>query len=278
MSVSAAPPPAGRQVHQSGGRYRLTLDACGDDWLIRHADGIGVTIADSGRVMRCHCPDAARLPLLAEIIVRRVLPRVSGFHRRLPMHGATLGDSDGAIMLLGSSGAGKSTMTAALALRLGWHIFSDDMSVLDGGPRPLVFPTLPGVSVWPPSQRALALPTKDCRPLRDRDGKVWYSPASAAPPLPQPLETVILLSFNPAGTSIEYKRLAGPSVAVMLLSQIVPFNPQDAGQIALLAAQCTQVIAKVPVYGLVYPRDYLALPDVVDAIRRIRLDAPGVSS
>jgi hypothetical protein len=272
--LSTARPPAGRPVHHWLGRYRLALDACGDDWLIRCGDELGVTIADSGRALRCHCPDPARLPLLAEILIRRVLPRVSVFHGRLPIHAATLGDGHGATMLLGSSGSGKSTMTAALAQRLGWDIFTDDMSILgdDGGHT--VFPTLRGVSVWPESRHALGLPSEECRPLQQHAGKVWYAPPSAAPLVPQPLEALILLSFNPEGEGIEYQRLVGPSALVEVLSQVVAFNPRDSGEIAALVARFAPMIASIPIYGLSYPRDYQALPAVVDTIRRLRIDAP----
>jgi hypothetical protein len=270
ISLTSSPPPHGRQIHQWRGRYGLALDACGDDWLVRHGDGIGVTIADSARSLQCHCPDDARRPLLAEILVRRVLPRVSVLHGRLPIHAATVGDSQGAVMLLGTSGAGKSTMTAALARRLGWRIFSDDMSVLCDAQRTMVFPAVAGVSVWPATQRALALPPEECHPLQAPGGKVWYAPASAAPsPGPRPLEAVILLC-DAAGAGIEYQRLAGPSVAVMVLSQLVAFNPTDVGEMGGLAARYIRMIARVPVYGLAYPRDYAALPAAVDAIERLR--------
>lgn len=272
ISLSTAPPPSGRHVRTLPGHYRLALEACGDDWVIRHDDE-SVTIADAGRTLRCHCPDPARLPLLAEIIVRRVLPRLSVFHGRLPIHAATLADGSGAVMLLGSSGAGKSTMTAALALHCGWDIFSDDMSVLGDEGRHVAFPTVPGVSVWQQSRDALGLAPEDCLPLHSREGKVWYSPRMAGPLPPQPLEVVILLSFDSDGGGIACKRLAGPSVLVGLSSQLVPFNGRDAGEIAGLMERFNRMGAAVPIYGLAYPRDYRALPDVVNTIRRLRTGA-----
>ena len=276
LSLSSAPPPVGRHVYQYLGRYRLAFDACGDDWVIRHGDEIGVTIADSGRALQCHCPDPARLPLLADIITRRVLPRISALHGRLPIHAATLGDGQGATMLLGSSGAGKSTMTAALALHLGWDIFSDDMSILDDEGRHMVFPTVPGVSVWQQSQRALGLPSGDCRPMQNYEGKVWYAPAPAAapPPQPQPLEAVILLSFDPNGGDIDCRRLSGPHVLIKVSSQLVAFNPRDTGAIAALFERVRRLVSTIPIYALSYPRDYQALPAVIDTIRRLRIEAP----
>ncbi|MEO8077010.1 MAG: hypothetical protein ABI818_11810 [Acidobacteriota bacterium] len=274
ISLSTAPPPRGRPVYVYRGRYQLAVEACGDDWLIRHGDNLGVTIAKSGRVLDCHCPDPARLPLLTEILTRRVLPRISGLHGRLPMHGATLGDGHGATMLLGSSGAGKSTMTAALARYLGWGIFSDDMSIVSDEGRHMVFPTTLGVSVWRQSQLALGLPPEECRPLQNYEGKAWYSPAPAVAPPPQPLEAVILLSFDLNGGEIDCRRLAGPDALVKVSSQLVAFNPRDNRAIAALFERATRLIATIPIYALSYPRDYEALPAVVDTIRRLRTGAP----
>jgi hypothetical protein len=274
LSLSTAPLPKGRRVYQYGGRYRLAFEACGDDWLFRHGDDLGVTIGDSGRVLDAHCPDPARLPLLAEIITRRVLPRISVLHGRLPMHGATLGDGQGATMLLGSSGAGKSTMTAALARYLGWGIFSDDMSIVGDQGRHMVFPTTLGVSVWQQSQRALGLPPEDCRPLQHYEGKAWYSPAPTVAPPPQPLEVVIMLSFDPNGGGIDYRRVSGPDALVKVSSQLVGFNPTDIDAIAALIERATRLAATIPIYALSYPRDYGALPDVVATVRRLRTEAP----
>lgn len=273
ISLSDAPPPIGRRIYRYGGRYQLAFEACGDAWLFRHGDDIVVTVANSGRVLDCHCSEPARLPLLAEILTRRVLPRICALHGRLPVHGATLGDGRGATMLLGSSGAGKSTMTAALAHYLGWAIFSDDMSIVDDQARHTVFTTTPGVSVWRQSQRALGLPAEECRPLQHYEGKSWYSPSPALAPPPQPLDAVILLSFDANGRDIRCGRVSGPDALVKVSSQLVAFHPRDRAAIAALFERVRRLVSAIPVYTLSYPRDYEALPAVVDTIRRLRIDA-----
>lgn len=273
ISLSTELPPTGRPAGTWPGHYRLTLEACGDDSLIRVGEASGVMVADAGRTLRCHCPDPAQLPLLAEIIVRRVLPRLGAFHGRLPIHAASLADDSGAVMLLGSSGAGKSTMTGALALRLGWDIFSDDMSLLGDEGRHMAFSSVPGVSVWQKSQEALGLPPEDCHPLHSRPGKVWYSPRVTGARPPQPLEAVILLSIDAEGRGIECQRLTGLSVVMGLFSQLVVFYRSNASEIAGQMDRFKRIAAAVPVYGLAYPRDFRVLPEVVDTIRRIRAGA-----
>ena len=273
ISINPAPLPTGRHIHQWLGRYRLSLDACGEDWLFRHGDETGVRIADSGRALECHCPDPAHLPLLAEIITRRVLPRVSALHGRLPIHAATLGDGKGATLLLGSSGAGKSTMTAALALEYGWDIFSDDMSVLSADRMRTVWATMPGVSLWRESRHGLNLPAEDCEPLCGYEDKIWYAPKRDKRIPPQPLGVIILLSSCAPGNGIEWKQPSGSALLVMAARQLVVFNPGDADQIRAQMVRLNAMLAGVPAYALAYPRDYNALPHVLDTIRSIRADA-----
>jgi hypothetical protein len=271
ISRTTSAPSAARHVCTFDGHYKLSLEAIGDDWLLRYGDTCSVTIADSARTLRCYCPDPANLPLLPEVLVRRVLPRLATLHGQLPMHAATLADDSGAVMLLGASGAGKSTMTAALARHHGWDIFSDDMSILSDQDRHLAFPTTPGVSLWQKSLDALNLPRADCRPIHSRQGKVWYAPQPLQYRPPQPLQAVIMLSIDPEGRGIEWQRLQGPEILVVLLSQLVVFNPRDKEKIAELVARFRQILDAVPIYGVAYPRQYAALPDVAETIQRLRV-------
>jgi hypothetical protein len=72
-------------------------------------------------------------------------------HQRhvLPLHGAAVRADDGFVLVLGASGAGKSSLAAAL-VRRGWPAGSDDIcavSVVDG--TPMLQPGYPEAKVWP---------------------------------------------------------------------------------------------------------------------------------
>jgi hypothetical protein len=261
-------PPRGEHVYSWRGHYDLTLESCGDTWLVRHDRAAVVAISSCARTLRCFCLDPTKLALTAEIIVRRILPRVSTFFGRFPIHAASLSDGGRATLLLGTSGAGKSTMTAALAHRLGWTIFADDMSVLTDQSGVVAYPTAPGVSVWQASQTALALPPDECQPLESYDGKVWFAPTGPHDFTPQPVEAVILLS-QAAGNSIQTRRVSGPPVLVTLALQLVTFNPRDHSYIESLIARLARIVDGLPVYALSYPRDFRLLPAAVDSIRGI---------
>lgn len=270
-------PPRGKAVYSWRGHYDLSLESFGDGWLVRHEAAGVIAISDHARTLRCYCPDPTRLAVLAEILVRRVLPRVSTFFDRFPIHAASLSDGRGVILLMGASGAGKSTMTAALAQRLGWTIFADDMSVLKDESVLSAYPTAPGVSVWPESQIGLALPPGECQPLQSYEGKVWFAPTGVGDPSPRPVQAVVLLS-HASGNRIETRLMSGPALLVTMARQLVAFNPRDHSHIESLMARLTRIVDRQPVYALSYPRDFHLLPAVIDSIRGIRDQAQNVAT
>ena len=264
ISVSSNPLPDGELLHRSIGRYGLELHKAGADWLFRHGMA-GVVVAETGRRLVCHCPDPADLPLLAEILVRRVLPRICYLHGRLPIHAATLSGPAGAVMLLGTSGAGKSTMTAALARYLDWGIFSDDMSVLDDTGPVTALSGTEGVSLWEESVAGLDIPADRVVPMTGYDGKFSYRP-HATPPAPMPLNAVLLLTVPAEDSAVGFERLTGPEVLVTLCSQIVRFNRRDVAENGDLMRRLGRVASDVPVFALSYPRAFAKLPAVAEAV------------
>jgi len=262
--LSATSLPESELLYRSAGRYRLELHRFGGDWVFRTGQA-GVVVADAGRRLVCHCPDPADLALLAEILVRRVLPRVCYLHGRLPVHAATLGGSAGAVMLLGTSGAGKSTMTAALARYLGWAIFSDDMSILDDAGPVTTLSGAMGVSLWKSAVAGLDIPADRVAPMAGYEGKYAFRPNTATP-APAPLKAILLLAEPAASPSIGLNRLTGPEALMALGSQIVRFNRRDIVENGDLMDRFGRVASEVPVFGLSYPRTFANLPAVAAAI------------
>lgn len=261
--------PDGPLLHQSVGRFGLALHRLDSGWVFRHRD-MGVVIDAAGRGLVCHCPRPSDRSLLAEILVRRVLPKLCYRHGRLPLHAATLGNGAGgkdgrAAMLLGTSGTGKSTLTAALARYRGWRIFGDDMSILDDTGRPAVLGGVASVSLWQDAVDGLEVPSDDIVPLAGYEGKYAYRPGPA-PAAALPLAAIMLLSVADDTDAIRVDGLKGPEVLVMLCSQLVPFNPRDVSESGDLMRRLSRVIGKVPVFVLSYPRRYAMLPAVTDTI------------
>jgi len=251
------------------GRFRLTIEGSRDTgWTIRRGDDLAIDCDSRGTTLDCVCRDAAYAPILAEILSRRLLPRLSTMHGRRPVHAAVLARGDGAVLLFGLSGAGKSTLTAAMGTN-GWDILSDDMAILSGFEDSHVWQTAPGVSLWEPSRRGLGLSDDDCRLIDGYDGKYWYAPPYQERDTPVPVKAAIFLSHGPDG-AVTWQRVDRASAVVMAASQMVRFNPADNDETARTMEALGRLVSGIPSYTLAYPRTFEALPAVIEAVGTIR--------
>lgn len=285
-AITPAPPSDGPVLFVWKGRFGLVLARHGDGWIIRDVHGNAVQVSACARRLVCFTPSPETLPLLQTLLVRRILATVSTLHGRLNIHAASLatahaGDDsdDGAILLMGNSGAGKSTMTTALAQTGQWRVFSDDMTILSGltpsntPSQPRAWPACSGISLWQQSQRALALAEADCPDLAGFDGKISYIPQQMLPHAHARPRAMIFLCDAAADGKIAWQRITGVETRVMAASQMQPFNPTDRAAMAAHLQQVLQLMATTAAYTLAYPRDFAMLPQCVDAIGRIYDDA-----
>ncbi len=175
-------------------------------------------IRSGSRVWETESPGAAltRFELaLGELLV--VSARRGGLH---PLHAGGVATEAGALLLVGPGGSGKSTLTAALALR-GYPILGDDITLLEGATgRAVPFKRL--IKLIPPSQELLGLPNRhgpgkelwsDSALFHPRElGSRWASPA--------PIRQVVFPRRSETGSGVLC--LLSPSEAMRrLLDQLL---------------------------------------------------------
>jgi hypothetical protein len=156
--VRAAPPASGPpivEIRFEAGESLPVEWSSDDPWEVqRDEEGVVIVRSERGLAARV-TPDrividgnaldvgAALRPVLA-LALAHVLER----HNRPLLHAAMLSVDDGCVLVLGHTGAGKSTV-ALCALRCGWPVFGDDLVVLDvhgdrisavAVPRPIMAP------------------------------------------------------------------------------------------------------------------------------------------
>ena len=262
--------------HVWHGRFGLVLErgAVGDSgWTIRYRDRAAIQGDSRGNMLDCVCSNAESVDLLAEILARRVLPRLTNLHGRMPVHAAAIAqDADhggGAVLLFGTSGAGKSTLTAAAGAS-GWQILSDDMSILSGSDDPHVWQSAPGVSLWGDSKEALALPLESCREIGGYDGKYWFAPPWRKLDRSVQLRALIFLA---AGEMLSCQRISGARAMMLAASQMVRFDPSDIAENAAAMDKFSRLVSNTPCFVLSYPRRYDALPQALETIAAIQHDA-----
>lgn len=255
-----------RVAFEWGGRYGLTLAVLDGQWLFC-SDLDGAFVIDMPRrTIRCFVQKPCE-PGWQDVFVRRVLPRVAILAGASAIHGAAVATAHGAILLLGESGTGKSTLSAALG-RAGWDILSDDISVIWAPATPEVAPATTGVCLWQDSRDALALPAAGCAPMPAYKGKCRYTSGHDTGVAAQPLRALAFLARSREAAVPGLQRLAAGTGLIEMARQRIRFNPADNRRETLAAfAQHSAIMRVTPCYRLSYPADYTALPRVEALLR-----------
>lgn len=263
----AAAPAAERIVFAWRGRYAMRLGTIGGDWLIDSALD-GVFRLDRG-LRRLWVYSAQRPPSAAaiDVLVRRVLPRMLAGRGATTLHAAAATAPGGkSVLLLGRSGAGKSTTAAALAIRPDWDVFSDDLSVLWDDVPPVAAPSATGVCLWEASRAGLGIDPALCHAMPGYDGKFRFEPPVAAKTDPAPLSAMVFLSRETDIDRPELSAMPRPEALVDALRQLILFDPSDREEHAAAAARLNRIFGALEVVRLRYPPRFDALPAVADAI------------
>jgi hypothetical protein len=132
-----------------GQRPIVTVSRSAAGFCFSYADGTSVWIDGRGTTVWCTAPPDATLDDLATYLTGPIL----GFALRrqgcLSLHASAVQVGDGAAIMAGPHGAGKSTIAAALAMR-GCPLITDDvLHVRRRGPDWKAEPFAAGLKLWP---------------------------------------------------------------------------------------------------------------------------------
>jgi hypothetical protein len=259
-------PPIEREIFGWPGRYGLTLNECASGWLMSSTDSGSIVIDAAGRLLSWHFrgdePDTAA----RDFLVRRVLPRITLLHRATVIHGAAVSNGTHALLLLGSSGAGKSTLCAALAHE-GWHVLSDDLSMLRDDDGPTVWSGATGVCLWPDSRAALNLSEDRSRELPNYGDKHCFMLDASQSSSAYPLHACVMLSRSTTSAEASLLRVPALDGVLGITSQLIRFNPVDPTERIELLLRLNALLESVAVYRLTYPDRFDALPRTIARLR-----------
>ena len=185
-----------------------------------------------------------------------------------PLHGSAIDIVDGCVAFVGDSGAGKSTMVAALASR-GHQVISDDLCVFEASEQ--------GVRVWPGLNRLRlwedALAALDCdqpgieREFRGLNKYLVPTQPIRNPQNPRRLQRVYQLAAAADGDPTTITRLQGAATVEVLMQNIYRVAiAERMGRKANLFVACAAAAQEVPVYRLSRPLGFQILPDVLKVL------------
>lgn len=183
-------------------------------------------------------------------------------------HASVIGVAGRAVLIIGTSGAGKSTAAAAM-IAGGHKLISDDLAVLDANEAGLDVRAGPSrMRLYADSARAAGLgeelPRLFHHPVFD-DKR--YVDLDASPDDSTPVAAIYLLQPRQEGLAAPHvERLAPRSALSHLLPNIYRAGFLDAVRARKAAERCAWIAGKVPVLAVHRPDSLSALPEVVSAI------------
>ena len=219
--------------------------------------GIGTFHIRQGRDITIH-PAAHFDEQMIQIIIINSLLAIVLFQRKmLVFHASSVRIDGSAVAFLGTSGAGKSLIAAALCAR-GHSLVTDDVAPVRLLPKPPhVYPGYPMIKMKPNESAMLGFPKRSSKPLHEKEQRYGCSVPKRFTILPCPLRHIFVLAV---GEGRMIQRLS-PREAFM---ELIPHSPPTIWYLLpdqLIFSGLGELIENVPVSKVTREDCLDALPE-----------------
>jgi hypothetical protein len=225
------------------------------------------------RSIRCVTQSDTSLETVKHLLLDLVLPRVLSQRGQMVIHASCVLIPGGTVAFMGASGAGKSTIAAALHSR-GFPILSDDCLLLqERGDLIYGAPSYVTLRLWPDSVTGVFGDDMPTRPVTHQSSKkrLLLPQGDTAPKEGAfPLHAIYCLDRAPRHSEgIDIRRQTSKRDAFLTLARnSFQLNTIDLESIDEMFTSVERIITAVPLYSLNFRRDY----DNLDALCRAVLD------
>ena len=229
-------------------------------YVLEFDDGRTFLFDPDARTVSCPEPldDTVRHQLLDQ-----VLPRVLEHLGQMMIHTSAIRMANGVVMFLADTGVGKSTLAASFQAA-GVELLSDDCVQLIFGPAATIgcIPTYRSLRLWSDSADAIMAdaPYEPMAPGSDKRRLGLTHPLSATP------ADVAAICVLDDADEVTFSPVAPARAVSLLVAQCFRLDPTDAAATKRTFERCVDVVERVPVVELAYPRDYARLPEVRDVV------------
>lgn len=256
--------PAFHHRSAAGGDYAISFHRCADGYLIRFPDVADFLVHADGRTV--HAWPVFDAGVCAAVYEQQILPLVLAHQGARVYHGGAVAIEGRAVVVLGPSGQGKSTLVAAFARR-GFAFLSDDCLVVEAADRGLVaIPQTPVMRMWHDSARTMA----------GSEEQIHYHPGSPKPRvlacanLPYcgtalPVSHMLVLGDSNVGEPM-LTPLSPADAVIAWASNAFILDLKDRARLTDNLRWAAEMVSAIPAHRLDYPRRYDVLDAVVDAV------------
>jgi len=204
---------------------------------------------------------------IQHLLVDQIWPRILAHCGELVLHAAGVSGPKGAMLFVGQSGHGKSTLAASLYQR-GFELLGDDalvMSAADGEARcRAVYRSL---RLFPDSIDTLfEQPVRRSDVADYTDKKNVHLPISGQDDGLHRVRAIFFINSDEPTTSARVERISPGAACMRLVEHSFWLDPTDMALTARKLAQASTLANDVPAYTLAYPRDYAKLGELHAAV------------
>jgi hypothetical protein len=236
--------------------YRLRMDS-----------ELAVDVIPDGPIVVRRNPQISQAAV-DHFLADQVIPRLLAHAGSFVFHAGAVQHVDGALVFMGPSGRGKSTLVTSFD-QAGMALLGDDamvLSTVEG--RPHVKPVYPSLRLFPDSIEALMPGASTAGPVAHYTTKeridVDVARDAATPPLP--IHALFSIGGPMQDGDVRLRRLSAAQACMTLIESSFALDPADLDQARRRLDEAGRLANSVPAFEIAYPRDYARLPDVRQAI------------
>lgn len=264
-----APPPVVWLPQSESGEWAL-FGKCGAEFLVRFQNLADFLISEDRRLIRCHVAPEVSSETISHLFLDQVFPCLTGNRDAIVLHASAVAVFSAAVVFIGESGWGKSTLSASLSAS-GFPLLTDDsLMVQQRENRLLCVPGYPGLRLWPESvagvlgEQAAGTPMTQHSEKQRFDGET-ASLVFADGTLPirkiyllddpeEEVQSVSIIPMNPREAYLE------------LLKHVYRLDFSDSNRIREECDLAAKVVEATAPCLLSFPREFDFLPEVRRAL------------
>lgn len=234
---------------------------------LRMTSGLAVDVLPDGRLIaRSDGPTAQNT--LDHFLADQVIPRVLAHRGEFVCHSGAVRCGDAALMFVGASGRGKSTLAASFNLA-GHALLGDDAMVVSwSNDIPYVRSVYPSLRLFPDSLAALMPGAPTAGPMAHYSKKqridVEVADDIELPPLP--VRALFVIDAAAADGAIDLRSLSVADACMALVESSFALDPNDLEQARSRLTAASRLASAVPAFRLAFERSFDLLPAVRQAI------------
>lgn len=226
-------------------------------------DYVDYLVDEANRLIQVQIGPGTEAATWRHLLLDQVLPITMGEAGDLVLHGAANLFGHQAIAFVAPSGGGKSTLATSLS-SLGYPMISDDFLRLEFAEQILVWPSYPGSRLGQDSRDFLQLQTHSQLKVAEYTQK--FRITKAFPGWPSRAFPLRALMFLRQGETPMLEKIRPGRAVAELTRSAFRLDFSDKIKVQQFWSQIGRVVREVPLFNLIYPRDYQGLSDVHQTI------------